>query len=184
MRVLKKLVTQYGSVDTKLYSNKSLFNEVSKLLGIQNSHYADIKNSSSNELSSQAREDCDEFAVVAFWDLTSVDTFKCNRFFIIPNPHKRIVKDSSGTLVYRVLYTSEQTQDVFFFYKGKNEQTCDDLKEFQDEKVSEKGFNIAFLELSLSDQEIERIGEIRQLNKHCRPVHNIAEDSILTSYLK
>ena len=68
-----------------------------------------------------ARQSSDDFAVIAFWDLTSVNTFKCNRFFIVPKPHKRVVIDQKGTLMYRVLYTSEHTGDVFFFYKGINE---------------------------------------------------------------
>ena len=59
----------FGGTDTKLYTPAHLFNVKDKLLGIQNQHYADVKLSKSSELASEARKDCTEFAVVAFWDL-------------------------------------------------------------------------------------------------------------------
>ena len=83
--------TQYGVYEPKLYTEKSLFRDVDQLLGVQSKHYADIGVSKSNSLVKSVRQDCKEFAVVAFWDLLEADLFKCNRFFIIPNPVKRMV---------------------------------------------------------------------------------------------
>ena len=38
---------------------------------------------------------CSQYAVVAFWDLSEwSDIFKCYRFFFVPNPFKRIIKES------------------------------------------------------------------------------------------
>ena len=71
-----------------------------KLLGVQNQHYADIQKSKSNVLGSETRQECNEFAVVAFWDLDKTDVFVCNRFFIIPSPFKRSVMDAKGTTVH------------------------------------------------------------------------------------
>ena len=66
----------------------------------------------------ETRGDCKEFAVIAFWDHHKTDVFECKRFFIVPSPVKRIIKDSNGTLVYEVLFTSPHTNDVFFFFRG------------------------------------------------------------------
>ena len=112
----------YGQQDSKLYTPKRLFRDVDKLLGIQNQHYANIQKSKSNLIGQETRQDCKEFAVVAFWDLHKTDVFVCTRFFIVPNPIKRIVKDSNGTIVNQVLFTSQHTNDVFFFWKGVDPQ--------------------------------------------------------------
>ena len=66
------------------------------------------------------RQDCTEFAAIAFWDLTETDVYKCSRFFVVPNPQKRVIKDVRGTLVYQVLFESSETHDIFFFWKGKS----------------------------------------------------------------
>ena len=52
--------------------------------------------------------------------------FKCSRFFIIPDPVKRIIRDVGGTVVYQVLFVSEKTDDVFFFYDDQDNPTVDD----------------------------------------------------------
>ena len=115
---LEKTTGLYGEQDTRLYSTKGLFREVDKLLGIQNQHYADVKMSKANLIGQTTRQDCKDFAVIAFWDLHKTDVFNCSRFFIVPNPIKRIIKDQRGTLVNQVLFTSEHTKDIFFFWKG------------------------------------------------------------------
>ena len=63
----------YGGKEARLYTDKSLFRDVDKLLGIQNQHYAEIEKSIANEMSVEARMKCKEFAVIAFWDLVDGD---------------------------------------------------------------------------------------------------------------
>ena len=58
LRALKKkkaLTAQYGGAEVKLYTDKSLFQEVDKLLGIQNQRYADLQVSRATDLSLEAR---------------------------------------------------------------------------------------------------------------------------------
>ena len=78
----------------------------------------------------RAYQGCKEFAVVAFWDLDASDRFACSRFFVIPNPMKRTIRDCEGTELQQVLYTSSHTNDVFFFFKGFEPGGGDDLDEF------------------------------------------------------
>ena len=33
---------------------------------------------------------------------------------------KRIIKDADGTVVHQVLFNSQHSDDVFFFWKGKD----------------------------------------------------------------
>ena len=52
----------------------------------------------------------EELALVAFWDFDKEkDKLVCQRFFIVPNPMKRLVKVKSGTALSQVLYVSEHT---------------------------------------------------------------------------
>ena len=76
----------------------------------------------------RALMNCEEYAIVSFWDLEEQsDKFVCVRFFLIPNPMKRMVMDSDGTQLYQVLYSSPHTNDVFFFFKGYS-QSGEDLE--------------------------------------------------------
>ena len=43
---------------------------------------------------------------MAFWDLDETNVFVCSRFFIIPNPIKRIIRDVEGTVLHQVLFYS------------------------------------------------------------------------------
>ena len=116
----------FGGTDEKLYLKARLFNQKDKLLGIQNNLYADIElNATAEKLSAKTRKSCKEFAVVAFWDLQKdTDVFKCSRFFIIPDPVKRIIRELNETVVYQILFVSDKTDDVFFFWK-ESEETLD-----------------------------------------------------------
>ena len=59
------------------------------------------------------------FAQVAFWDLDEEkNQMVCSRFFIVPNPMKRMIVGKHKTSLYEILYVSEHTKDVFFFFKG------------------------------------------------------------------
>ena len=72
-----------------------------------------------------------EFAVVSFWDLSHGGIFVCNRFFLAPNPTKRVIKQTNGTTLEQMLFISDHTKDVFFFWRGKVQKTSgDDLKSF------------------------------------------------------
>ena len=72
--------------------------------------------------------DCEEFAIVGFWNLIKrpadkngtqeADKYKCTRRFYIPNPMKRMVRSQGETNLYTILYTSHHSKDIFFFYKG------------------------------------------------------------------
>ena len=181
LRALKKkktLTAQYGGAEVKLYTDKSLFQEVDKLLGIQNQRYADLAVSRATDLSLEARQDCEEFAVVAFWDLLPTDVFQCSRFFIIPNPKVRIIRDVRGTLVYQVLYVSPHTKDIFFFWKGQPAQAAnDDLDDLVEPKKSE--LQMGFVELEFTYEELSRLGEIRSVFSHCKEMVTIEPESIL-----
>ncbi len=73
---------------------------------------------------------CADYAIIGFWDLDKPnDTFKCSRFFIVPSPMKRTIQDSEETELDQILYTSDVTGDVFFFFKGYIELQGDDLDE-------------------------------------------------------
>ena len=62
---------------------------------------------------------CEQYAVVAFWGLQAhTDCFKCDRFFKVPNPYKRMIRNSEKAELSQVLYSSPHTNDVFLFYKG------------------------------------------------------------------
>ena len=68
----------------------------------------------------EARQDSEEFAVVAFWDLDETDVFECTRFFIVPYPQLREIKRVQGSILFEFLQVSEHTKEVFFFFKGRD----------------------------------------------------------------
>lgn len=76
----------------------------------------------------------EELAFVAFWDLdTEQDKMVCQRFFIIPNPMKRMIEDKEGTVLYQVLYVSDHTNEVFFFFKGYEMTARTDVEKTENE---------------------------------------------------
>ena len=67
---------------------------------------------------SNAMRTCQEYAVIAYWELESVtDTFECARFFFVPNPCTRTIRKGENSNLRQVLYSSPHSNDVFFFYK-------------------------------------------------------------------
>ena len=72
------------------------------MIGIAPSHYAkiekDVSRDNSLEKRMRAYMDCKEFAVLAFWNLNEeLNLFECIRYFIVPNPMKRTIKDVNGS---------------------------------------------------------------------------------------
>lgn len=123
--------------------------------------------------------ECQEFATVAFWDLDALtDQFNCTRFFIMPNPMKRTIQDVEDTQLDQVLFSSPHTKDVFFFFKGFEQGATagDDLDD-----VVQKGYKlqIAFLNLVITYDEREMLGDSRYISEHCRSFHTISEGSVL-----
>ena len=161
--------------DKTLYLPVNLFNEKDHLLGIKNKHYADLVKSGNDAVSAQARQNCKEFAVVAFWDLDpQTDVFKCTRFFIIPDPVKRIIRDVCGTVVYQVLFVSNKTDDVYFFFDN---QAADQATE------GEKSILMSFIKLKPEEQEIDDIGDNRLLDVHCEQPIPIKSKSVLSTFI-
>lgn len=77
-----------------------------------------------------------------------------------------------------MLYSSPHTKDVFFFFKGYElgATAGDDLDD-----VVQKGYKlqIAFLNLVITYDEKEELGESRYIVEHCRNFQTISQDSIL-----
>ena len=97
-------------------------------------HYANIGKSDSQFLAERALMNCKEYGVVAFWDLSQEDDrFKCTRFCLVPNPMKRTIKDSQGTKLEQVLYSSPHNKEVFFFFKGYKSKKTYDLDSVADD---------------------------------------------------
>ena len=81
--------------------------EPDRVMGVVSKHYANIAKDQSLHFTDSVLANSREFAVIAFWDLDSTDEcFKCSRFFIVPNPMKRTVKNCLGTKLEQVLYSS------------------------------------------------------------------------------
>ena len=90
-----------GQIDP-LYKENALNETVDPLIGITPTHYANIEKdvSRDNSLENKMRAymNCEEFAVLAFWNLNEkLNLFECIRFFIVPNPMKRTIKDVNGS---------------------------------------------------------------------------------------
>ena len=159
-------ISNFESVDENLYKDSNLFQDVDQLTGICPTHYANIQESTSQRLAMKAAMDCREFAVVAFWDLNAEDdTFKCVRFFIMPNPIKRTIMDKGNTKLDQILYTSSHTKDVFFFFKGYQMSGGDDLDEVQ---TKEHVLQIGFLDLDMDQETIEKVADARNIRFHCK----------------
>ena len=66
--------------------------------------------------------DAGEIAIIGFWSLKNDGYFRCSHSFIVPNPVKRQVSDTGGTVLYQVLFGGKSSKDIFFFY----EKSCQD----------------------------------------------------------
>jgi len=95
----RRTVTQYGDSDLhpELYKDVNLNESVDLISGVAPIEYAKVVESASQDLAVNAFMNCAEYAVVGFWDLDTDERFKCTRFFIVPNPMVRNIKDSEGT---------------------------------------------------------------------------------------
>ena len=95
---------------------------------------------------------------MAFWDLHETDVFNCTHFFKIPNPRKRIVRDVDDTKLYQVLFTSQHTDDVFFFWKGREVhiENDEDNSPYYIESEEQK-LQMAFLKLNYTTDEQAKI---------------------------
>ena len=121
--------------------------------------------------------------MVAFWDLHETDVFNCTHFFKIPNPRKRIVRDVDGTILYQVLFTSQHTNDVFFFWKG-NEIHLDNNEDapyyIKDEDAK---LQIAFLKLNFTPEEQVALVQSKQIVDNAESIFTVGKDSVLELYL-
>ena len=129
---------------------------------------------------------CQEFAVVAFWDYSQEDDqFKCTRFFIMPNPMKRTIKESEGTKLDQVLYSSPHNKEVFFFFKGY--EIRDDLVDMsgQQEDIAPKHkLQIAFLNLVIDESTLTQLGDTRLITNHCKDFTTLDENGILSTFVE
>ena len=60
----------------------------------------------------------------------------------------RTIQDCEGTKLSQFLYSSPHNNDVFFYYKGIDQNTSDDL---QDVSESEQKLQVAFLKLEINE---------------------------------
>ena len=95
--------------------------KVCDVAGVTPKLYADIAKDDKEQ--KKISTDCEDFAVIAFWDLNSEDNlFKCSRHFYVPCPKKRTVHELCGTEIHEFLFVSQHTRnankDVFFYFEG------------------------------------------------------------------
>ena len=79
---------------TKLYLDNNLNETINKVSGVSAEHYANVVEDLNYKDGSNAMTECENYAVIGFWDLQEDDdTFKCVRFFVVPDPYKRMIKN-------------------------------------------------------------------------------------------
>ena len=128
-----------------------------------------------------AKMNCAEYAIVGLWDLDwEKDTLVCKRFFYIPNPLKRIVKNTDGTKLYQVLYVSEHTKEVFFFFKGYEQPKNEDLGLYQPRQYQTQ---CAFLDLDPDLVNKIKDERDRAMDKYCSNFTVIKKESVLQKFL-
>ena len=178
---IAKQGTIYAGSNPELYAAANLHETVDLVTGVGAQEYARIK-----EIVTfgTAFMNCADYAIIGFWDLDKPnDTFKCSRFFIAPSPMKRTIQDSDETELDQILYTSDVTNDVFFFFKGYLEYQGDDLDEVRNTQ-NDFELQIAFLNLTPSAKELADIGESRHIYQHCKQRYHVPDDTILNEYIK
>ena len=109
------------------------------------------------------------------------DTFKCNRFFVAPDPFKRTIRNCEETELHQVLYSSPHSKDVFFFYRGYGQSSGDDLNEVSND---EKKMICAILKLDPTEDEKSTVLESRHLKHHCERTLPIDETSFLAEFIR
>ena len=122
-RMTKRLtfdVTQKIVEENKaeLYKYENLHEKINAVTGVSAKHYANVVEDMYYKTGTTAMTECENYAVIGFWNLEEDDTFKCDRFFVLPNPYKRMIKHRQDTELYQVLYTSQHSGEVFLFFQG------------------------------------------------------------------
>ena len=126
---------------------------------------------------------CEEYAIMATWELEKqTNRFVCKRFFLIPNPMKRLVINASGTELYQILYSSPHTKDVFFFFKGYAVQGGDDIGVGADGS-REFVTQCAFVNLDMDKALIEKVSDKRHLEFHCKNFVVLKEAGVLQTFI-
>ena len=160
---------------------KDLHEHVDVITGISPKVWAHIQKSPQQTNQIRARMNCEEYALVAFWDFdVQKDQMVCERFFMIPNPLKRMIQGKKGTELNQVLYVSEHTKEVFFFFKGYEVDNIADLKQ---QRQNEYVTQIAFLNLS-SVNKMTGDDQKRSIVDFCHKFSVIPQDSILQKFIQ
>ena len=89
-----------------MHSYGNLNETINNFSGVSAEHYANVVEDIHDDGASNAIVNCENYAVIGFWDLQEDDTFKCVRFFLAPDPYMRMIKNCEGTELYQVLYSS------------------------------------------------------------------------------
>ena len=83
----------------QLYTPAALMEEVDAIVGIKHEEYAMF------EVDEEEEQNMDtEIAMIGFWRLKETGVFRCIHSFIVPNPVKRQITDTDGTVLYQVLF--------------------------------------------------------------------------------
>ena len=102
-----------GILSQKLVATKDL----NPTTGVVAHEIASLKPVTSSPL-----KGCEEFAVIGFWDYDkAANRHKCQRYFFVPYPLSRQVKESKMNTVHQLLFTGKN-DEVFFFFEN-NYQT-------------------------------------------------------------
>lgn len=160
------------------------------MTGVSPVRWADIRPSfNQQQMQIDAKQNCQEYAIIGFWKLDpKKDTMVCKRFFIVPNPMKRMIKNTEGTFLYQVLYFSEHTEEVFFFYKGyqaaKDESgKSADESEGEQHEMNEYVTHCAFIDLDQDVEESVASEQERTIDKYCKVIKPLKNESVLEMYL-
>ena len=102
--------------------NNSLINKVKEKIdddaGVSAMKYAEfVPIARIEDFETKAMSQCAEYAIIGFWRLNDGDALRCYRSFDAPNPQKRVIRNSDQTELSQVLYVSQQTKEVFLFYR-------------------------------------------------------------------
>ena len=166
----------YGGNFDDLYKQVYLNETVDPVAGVFAKEYAKVFKSESQDVAVSGFMNCTDYAVIGFWDLQESDRFECTRFFIVPNPMVRNIRDCDGTKLDQILYHSIHTDDIFFFFRGYEEISNDSGTTYGAQKLQ-----IAFLDLT--ENEKESVGDSRHIYHHCKLRYPIADESILGIYI-
>ena len=61
--------------------------------------------------------------MVAFWEPDPQEhILKCKRYFYVPYPMKRLIKQSQNSKIFQILYTGDDNQVFLFFDNDYNEK--------------------------------------------------------------